>query len=210
MPDNNRSTRQADLRLTATDLAATRGGRAVFAGVSFSVVAGELMAVTGPNGSGKSTLLRVIAGLLRPAGGGVALAPTSEAKIGARLHYLGHLDALKAGLTVRQNLAYWATLWGEAADLDGALEAVDIEPLAGLPVAVLSAGQRRRAALARLLVAKRALWLLDEPATALDAAGEARLGRLLGDHLASGGLAVVATHLQLPVTPTVTLALDAS
>ena len=194
------------MRLTASALTAVRGGRTVFADLSFSLRAGELLAVTGPNGAGKSTLLRLIAGLLHPAGGSVRLEPADDTDIGVRSHYLGHLDALKPSLTVRQNLAFWARLWG-GGDPERALAAVALEPLADLHVAVLSAGQKRRVALARLLVAPRPLWLLDEPATALDATAEAALGRLIADHLAGGGMAIAATHRDLPVRPTATLTL---
>jgi heme exporter protein A len=178
----------------------------VFAGVSFSLGEGELLAVTGPNGAGKSTLLRLVAGLLRPAAGAVRLDPAGDDGLHHQVHYVGHLDALKPGLTVRQNLDFWRRLWsGEA--IGQALAAVGLESLADLPVAVLSAGQRRRVALARLLVAKRPLWLLDEPATALDAAAEAGLGRLISAHLAGGGMAIAATHRDLPVKATATLRL---
>jgi heme exporter protein A len=165
--------------------------------------------VTGPNGAGKSTLLRLVAGLLRPAAGSVALEGADDAATGAHSHYLGHLDALKPGLTVRQNLDFWRRLWG-GGDIDAALDAVGLEPLGDLHASVLSAGQRRRVALARLLVARRLLWLLDEPATALDSAAEAGLGRLIADHLAGGGMAIAATHRELPVRPTATLALGAA
>ncbi len=194
------------MRLTASGLSAVRGGRPVFADLSFTVAPGELLAVTGPNGAGKSTLLRLVAGLLKPAGGTVTLAGSDEPDIGTHSHYLGHLDALKPSLTVRQNLDFWRKLWG-GGDIEAALAAVGLEPLGDLHVAVLSAGQKRRVALARLLVARRLLWLLDEPATALDAAAEAGLGRLIADHLAGGGMAIAATHRNLPVSPTATLAL---
>jgi heme exporter protein A len=194
------------MHLTATGIAAVRGGRPVFAGLSFTLGPGELLAVTGPNGAGKSTLLRLIAGLLTPAAGTVVLAGADDAGIGTHSHYLGHLDALKPGLTVRQNLDFWRKLWG-GGDVDSALRAVGLEPLGDLHAAVLSAGQRRRVALARLLVARRPLWLLDEPATALDAAAEAGLGRLIADHLSGGGMAIAATHRDLPLKPAATLAL---
>ena len=197
------------MRLTATGLAAVRGGRPVFADLSFTLSPGELLAVTGPNGAGKSTLLRLVAGLLRPVAGTVVLEEAEDAAIGANAHYLGHLDALKPGLTVRQNLDFWRLLWG-GGDIDAALEAVGLEPLGDLHAAVLSAGQRRRVALARLLVAPRPLWLLDEPATGLDASAEAGLGRLIADHLSGGGMAIAATHRDLPLKPTATLALGAS
>lgn len=197
------------MRLTATDLAAVRGGRTVFAGLSFSVADGEILAVTGANGTGKSTLLRLIAGLLAPSAGAVGLDPKGEGGIASDLHYLGHLDALKSGLTVRQNLDFWRRLW-RGSGVEAALEAVGLGHLADLPVGVLSAGQRRRAAIARLLLARRPLWLLDEPATALDAAAESTFGRLISGHAASGGIAIVATHRDLPVKPSDTLALGAA
>jgi heme exporter protein A len=218
------------MRLTATGLSAERGGRQVFADVSFTVGSGELLAVIGPNGAGKSTLLRLICGLLpaaagtvvledsppperarsvgeaRPEGADAADLANRDTSIGENAHYLGHLDALKPGLTVRQNLDFWRRLWG-GGDIEVALDAVGLEPLGDLPASVLSAGQRRRVALARLLVARRPLWLLDEPTTALDTAAEDGLGRLIADHLASGGLAIAATHRDLPATPAATLTL---
>jgi heme exporter protein A len=194
------------MRLTGTSLSAVRGGRLVFADVGFSVGAGELLAVTGRNGAGKSTLLRLVAGLLPPAAGSVALEPGDAGELQANVHYLGHLDGLKAGLTVRQNLDFWRRLW-HGDDIAGALAAMRLEGLADLPVAVLSAGQRRRVALARLLVTRRPVWLLDEPATALDAAAEEGLGTLIAAHLAGGGLAIAATHRDLPLKPTQTLRL---
>jgi heme exporter protein A len=197
------------MHLTGSGLSAVRGGRTVFTGVSFSLLAGQSLAVTGANGAGKSTLLRLIAGLLTPAAGSIILDPAGEGGIGTRIHYLGHLDGLKTALTVRQNLEFWRTLWKGSA-VEPALARVDLAALADLPVDVLSTGQKRRVAIARLLIAPRPLWLLDEPATALDAAAEATLGRIIGEHLAGGGMAVVATHRDLPLAPMATLALGRS
>lgn len=197
------------MRLSGRDLTAVRGERTVFSGVSFSVAAGEALAVTGANGAGKSTLLRLIAGLLAPRAGSVALDPAPEGGVAASLHYLGHLDGLKSALTVRQNLDFWRTLW-RGSPVDAALERLGLGALADLPAGILSAGQRRRTAIARLLVAPRPLWLLDEPATSLDAGAEAALGGLIGEHLAGGGIAVVATHRALPLAEAATLALGAS
>jgi len=198
------------MRLSGRDLSAVRGGRTVFAGLSFAVGAGELLAVVGPNGAGKSTLLRLVAGLLRPAAGELSFdAPANDGEpteLATQVHYLGHLDALKPALTVRQNLAFWRKLW-DGGDIDAALAAVRLDHIGDLHVSALSAGQRRRVALARLLVAPRPVWLLDEPATALDSAAEEGLGRLIAAHLAGGGLAIAATHRDLPVAPTATLAL---
>jgi heme exporter protein A len=201
----------APLALISEDLAADRGGRTIFAGVSFALKGGDALAVRGPNGAGKSTLLRVVAGLLRPSAGAVTLAPQQPDRIGGRLHYAGHLDALKGALTVVDNLLFWARLWGaDPALADAALDAVGIARLATLPAAVLSAGQRRRAALARLLLAPRPLWLLDEPTASLDASGEALLGQFLSAHLARGGIALIATHADLPIAPTHVLTLGAA
>lgn len=192
------------MRLSGTDLAAVRGGRPIFDGLSFTVAAGEYLAVTGPNGAGKSTLLRIVAGLLKPDHGAIAIEPEREDGLAGALHYLGHLDGLKRVLTVRENLAYWRDVWGGDGDIDDALDAVELEGRDHLPVATLSAGQRRRVALARLRVARRPIWLLDEPTTSLDVAGEAMLGRLISAHLAEGGIVVAATHRDLAVAPTTT------
>jgi heme exporter protein A len=197
--------------LIAQNLAANRGGRAIFAGVSFALRSGDALAVTGANGAGKSTLLRLIAGLLRPAAGEVALLPAADGEEGGRIHYAGHLDALKSGLTVADNANFWARRWGrDELGADAALDRVGLAGLVNLPVAVLSAGQRRRAALARLLLAPRPLWLLDEPTASLDKAGEAMLGGMIGDHLRRGGIAIIATHAVLPIPPTQMLTLGAA
>ena len=196
------------MRLTATGLTAVRGGRAVFAQKSFAVASGELLAVNGPNGSGKSTLLRLVAGLVRPAAGAILLDPAPQEGLGQEIHYLGHLDALKPALTVDENLSFWRSLWrGEGLSPDEALDRVGLAHLADLPAGILSAGQRRRVAIARLLIARRPVWLLDEPTTALDAAAEKTLGRLIADHLSGGGIVLAATHRPLPVAPAATLAL---
>lgn len=189
--------RQARLmRLVADNLACRRGGRMVFTGVSFTVAAGEALLVTGRNGAGKSTLLRLLAGLLPPAAGRLGCeGGDPERSVGEQAHYVGHLDALKPGLSVRDNLAFWAT-WGDGGEtgVDPALAALALHSLADLPAAYLSAGQRRRLALARLAAVRRPIWLLDEPTAALDATAQAALAHLMRDHLAGGGLIVAATH----------------
>ena len=190
------------MRINGDDLAAQRGGRSVFSGVSFDLADGGLLAVTGPNGAGKSTLLRLIAGFMEPTAGRLIVEPEAMG-----LHYLGHLDGLKAALTVRQNLAFWQRVSGGGGDIAAALGRVGLASTIDLPVGVLSAGQRHRVAIARLLLAERPLWLLDEPATALDAAAERTLGAIIAGHIAGGGMAIVATHRPLPVAPTATLAL---
>jgi heme exporter protein A len=183
-------------RLSATGLGCIRGSRGVFEGVNLELSSGEALALTGPNGSGKSSLLRLIAGLLRPSAGRIELAGgTPESTIAEQAHYLGHLDALKPSLTVAENLGFWVRyLGGDIAALPGSLTALGLGGLSGLPAAYLSAGQRRRLSLARLIAVPRPIWLLDEPTSALDAAGQERLAGLMRDHLGGGGLIVVATH----------------
>lgn len=187
------------LSLHGRDLACERGGRLVFSGLGFEVAGGGALIVTGPNGAGKSSLMRVIAGLLRASAGKVALdGGDPELSVGQQCHYFGHLDALKASLTVEENLAFWRGFHGgPEADLGAALEAVGIRHLASLPAAYLSAGQRRRLSLARLLVSRRPVWLLDEPTSALDAASERRLSEIVAAHQAAGGIVVAATHQPL-------------
>jgi heme exporter protein A len=187
-------------------LTCLRGERLVFENLSFRAHAGEALLLTGPNGSGKSSLLRLMAGLLAPAAGrltwdGAAIADDPEDHR-ARLHYVGHLDALKPALTAVENLAFYAALRGRpaaAATLDRALARFRLDRLADTPARFLSQGQRRRTALARLLVAPAALWLLDEPTLALDDASLAALGAVLTDHLAAGGHVVAATHAPIAV-----------
>jgi heme exporter protein A len=185
--------------LTADELVCVRGGRQVFAGLSFALAPGEVLVLRGPNGSGKSSLLRLLAGFLAPAAGRLAWAgdrvADDLAAHRARLHYVGHLDAVKSLLTVRENLAFAAALGGAGAGgLEAALGGFDLAPLADLPARYLSAGQKRRLALARLLAGARPLWLLDEPGVGLDAANRERLEQALAEHRAAGGLAVLATH----------------
>jgi heme exporter protein A len=181
---------------SADNLTCVRGGRTVFAGLSFAVSGGEALTVTGRNGAGKSSLLRMIAGLVRVAGGRLALAGgEAEATIAEQAHYLGHQDALKSSLSVRENLAFWIEyLGGHRETLPAALDAVGLKRLAGLPAAYLSAGQRRRLSIARLAAVQRPIWLLDEPTSALDAQSQERLAALMQAHLAGGGLIVAATH----------------
>jgi heme exporter protein A len=190
--------------LEARGLACLRGERAVFAGVSFRLEPGAALLLTGANGAGKSSLLRLLAGLLPPAagallwGGGDALADRAEHA--RRLRYLSPQDALKPALTARENLLFAARLHGGGGDADAALGALGLLPLAELPVRLLSTGQRRRLALARLALAPAApLWLLDEPTLGLDAASVSRLGELLARHREGGGAVVAATHLPLPL-----------
>jgi heme exporter protein A len=198
------------MRLSATDLACRRGGREVFAGVSFSVAAGESLTIRGRNGAGKSSLLRMAVGLVRIAGGRLALeGGDPELTVGEQAHYLGHLDALKPSLSVEENLRFWSDFLGAAAvDLGEPLRAVGLDALAHLPAAYLSAGQRRRLSIARLLAVKRPLWLLDEPTSTLDAAAQTKLGEIMQAHLAGGGIILAATHIPLQLEGTRELNLD--
>jgi heme exporter protein A len=186
------------MTLSARALSCQRGGRSVFEGLGFSVAAGEALLVIGRNGAGKSSLLRMIAGLLRIAGGALSLTGGDpERSIGEQAHYLGHSDALKPALTVEENLAFWTAWLGGAGEPRDALAAVALETLAELPAAYLSAGQRRRLSIARLVAVKRPLWLLDEPTSALDTASQGVLLDLMRAHLAGGGIIMAATHLPL-------------
>ena len=184
------------MRLAGTDLACVRGGRLVFTGVSFAVPGGEALTVTGPNGAGKSSLLRTIAGLLRLASGRLELdGGTADVPLAEQVHYLGHLDALKPSLTVTENLVFWLRYLGSGEKVTAAaLDAVGLDGVARLPAGYLSAGQRRRLSIARLVGVKRPVWLLDEPTTALDLASQERLAKLMRDHLAGGGIVVAAAH----------------
>jgi heme exporter protein A len=184
------------MRLTATDLACIRGGRQVFSGISFAIQAGEALVITGPNGAGKSTLLRLLAGLLRPLAGALAFeGGDPELTLPEQAHYLGHQDALKPALSVTENLDFWVRfLGGQSVDLTTPLANVGLAGIAGLPAAYLSAGQRRRLSIARLIAVKRPIWLLDEPTAALDVAAQAMLADLMRAHLAGGGLIVAAVH----------------
>lgn len=184
------------LRLTASGLAVVRGFREVFSELSFELAGGELLALTGPNGAGKSSLLRLIAGLVRPSAGALALeGGDPELSIPEQAHYLAHQDAFKPALTVEENLRFWVRFAGaDEAALGEALAAVGLGSLADLPAAFLSAGQRRRLSVARLWAVARPLWLLDEPTSALDAAAQDRLAAIMADHLAAGGLIIAATH----------------
>jgi heme exporter protein A len=186
--------------LELRDIAAFRGERLVFEGISFRLDAGEALVLTGANGSGKTTLLRLLAGFVPPAAGNVlwqgAEALGDLPALGRRTSFLGHQDAVKAGLTVAENLSLGA---GGTDGQGAALEAMALADLADLPARFLSAGQKRRLAIARLVLQRRSLWLLDEPTTALDAASVAALGVVVAQHRAAGGIVVAATHLDLPL-----------
>ncbi|MDA9502521.1 heme ABC exporter ATP-binding protein CcmA [Bradyrhizobium sp. CCBAU 11357] len=189
------------MRLSGHGLRCVRGGREVFAGLDFAAVSGEAVAVVGRNGSGKTSLLRLIAGLLVPAGGTIALdGGDGELTLAEQCHYLGHRDALKPALSVAENLTFWADfLGGERFDAADSLAKVGLDHATHLPAGFLSAGQRRRLSLARLLTVRRPVWLLDEPTNALDVAGQDMFSGLMREHLAGGGMIVAATHAPLGV-----------
>ncbi len=191
------------MRLTADKLRLERGGRLLFSDLSFSVSAGDALIVTGPNGAGKSSLLRAIAGFLGLASGRLQLqGGDAEASLGEQAHYLGHADAMKGALTAGENLSFWAGALGGDSSRGAwlaALRRLGLAHVADFPVRALSAGQKRRVALARLLVAPRPLWLLDEPTTALDAASQAVFAQIMRERLADGGLIIAATHAPLGI-----------
>jgi heme exporter protein A len=189
------------MRLSGRGVTCVRGGRNVFSGLDFAISSGEVLAVTGANGSGKTSLLRLIAGLLLPAEGSIALeGGAGELTLAEQAHYLGHRDALKPALSVEENLLFWRNfLGGEVFEAEASLKAVALDHAAHLPAAYLSAGQRRRLSLARLLAVRRPVWLLDEPTAALDVAGQELFVGLMRDHLARGGLIVAATHTALGI-----------
>ncbi len=192
-------------RLCIEALALARGERLLFDGFALTVEAGEAVALTGANGAGKTSLLRAVAGLLRPTTGEIAfygaageIEPDEARATG--LHLLGHHDGLKPGRTAGEELGFW-TRWlgGTEHDQTRAIEALELKPLLALEVRKLSAGQRRRLALARLVAAPRRLWLLDEPLAPLDAARRAGFGELMRTHLDQGGMVLAAVHDPLPI-----------
>ena len=188
--------------LQIDQLSCRRGGRDVFRDLSFRADAGDAVLLRGPNGAGKSTLLRVIAGMLPPTGGDVRLGDSALAQdrsaLQERIAYAGHLDAVKPALTVQQNLSLWAGIFGvPKTPVPDVLARFDLERIADRPVAQCSAGQKRRLGLARLPVIGRPLWLLDEPTVSLDTTASALVADLIRDHCTKGGIAIVATHIDL-------------
>ena len=182
------------MQLVADNIACMRGGREVFARLSFAVGGGEALLVTGRNGAGKSSLLRVIAGLVRLSGGGLTLEGGADAPVGEQVHYLGHQDAVKPALSVLENLSFWTGYLGGGGNPLAALKTMGLGALADLPAAYLSAGQKRRLSIARLIAVKRPIWLLDEPTSALDAPSQATLIKLMRAHLRGRGLIIAASH----------------
>jgi heme exporter protein A len=185
--------------IEASNLTLVRGGRALFRGLSFRVEAGRMLAVEGANGAGKTSLLRLVAGFLAPGSGTIRVGEADDAEErGKRIGWLGHHDAVKPQMSVAENLSFFSSLYG-GAGVAQALETVGLARLADVPGQYLSAGQRKRVALARLIVGARPVWLMDEPLASLDAAGKAVAAALVAAHCAKGGIAVVATHEPLGI-----------
>ncbi|TIL69420.1 heme ABC exporter ATP-binding protein CcmA [Mesorhizobium sp.] len=188
------------MRLIAENLGGERGGEAVFSGINFALGKGQALIVTGPNGAGKSTLLRIVAGLLPVAAGRLLVEGGGEdfPSVASACHYLGHQNAMKTALSVAENLRFWRDFSGaDFLSAEEALAMVGLDGIGHLPFGYLSTGQRRRAAIAKLLVSRRPLWLLDEPTAGLDKASEERFGGLMREHLDEGGIIIAATHLPL-------------
>ena len=196
------------MQLVAEDLVLSRGGRVIVDRLSFTVASGEALLLTGRNGAGKTTLIRALAGFLAPASGSVRLDGFDpERDMREACHYVGHLNANKASFTVAENLRFWQRYLGGSAAADGSADADDrlhaamqrfeIDSLADIPAGYLSAGQKRRLGLCRLVLAQRPLWLLDEPTVSLDTQSTRLLAEVVGEHRAGGGLVIAATHLAL-------------
>jgi heme exporter protein A len=188
------------MKLVADRLACVRGRRTLFSELSFVVEPGKALILMGPNGAGKTSLIRIVAGLLAPADGRVAVdGGEQERGLAEQCHYVGHLNAVKASLTVEENAGFWARyLGGGASHIEGALATFGLAGLRDIPAGYLSAGQKRRLGLARVLLAERPIWLLDEPSASLDAGAQEMLASAVNAHMAGGGLVVAATHVTLP------------
>jgi heme exporter protein A len=185
--------------LTVSSLYCSRGGHEILADLSFSVAPKTMLLLRGPNGAGKSTLLMCLAGILRPDEGTIDWQGRDpEALPGADMHFIGHRPAIKSGLTVRENLGFWADIHGVGPQfVDKALESAGLAHAADFDAAYLSAGQVRRLSLARLIAIPRPIWLLDEPTAALDAQGDQWVAELIEQQVQNGGLVVAATHLDI-------------
>lgn len=205
------------MQLVAENLVLSRGGRTIVEGLSLRLDGGEALILTGANGSGKTTLLRALAGFLAPVSGSIRIARDGDEREGRELaHYVAHLDGIKAHLTVAENLRFWASYLGSKADGDleerlaAALERFGLAGLSDIPAGYLSAGQKRRVALARLAAVQRPVWLLDEPTVSLDAGSVDRLIGAIEAHVTGGGIAVIATHVSLGLSRSRELRLGAA
>jgi len=197
---------QDKLSLRVESLSLSRGGRVLFEGLSFAAAPSSYVEVRGANGAGKTSLLRAIAGLLRPSAGRIALEDAEDAALA--MHYIAHANALKPNASVASHARYWAGLFGGVLD-DGVLARVGLSGLEERVTRTLSQGQARRLALSRLLIAPRPVWLLDEPAAALDASGHKLVSEMIEAHRADGGIVIAAVHEPLGPTPSQTLTVGA-
>ncbi|MBX3520086.1 MAG: heme ABC exporter ATP-binding protein CcmA [Xanthobacteraceae bacterium] len=196
------------MRLTANGISCVRGGRKLYDGLSFSLTGGELLLLSGANGAGKTSLLRQVAGLLPLSGGEIGF---EGGDLAEETHFVGHASGIKDTLSVAENLHFWCALYGSAdAATEDALARLKLAPLAMLPARVLSAGQKRRLALSRLLAIRRAIWLLDEPDAALDAEGRETLLSIIAGYRARGGIVIVASHAALDLAPSKEIVLGAA
>jgi len=208
-------TRLFSTGLSVADVAVSRGGRRIVEGASFTLRPGEALLMRGPNGSGKTTLLRAVAGLAAIEGGEARLIregadETGESARRAAIIYCGHANSVKAAMSGRQNLRFWTALYNAPADrIDAAIDAFDLGAFVAAPAGALSAGQRRRLGLARLVISGRPLWLLDEPTAAVDVASSARLSGVIAAHRARGGAVIVATHDGLKLDDALTVHINA-
>lgn len=189
---------QTSIQLIVNNMAAMRGTRIVFRNLDLTAKAGDAFAIIGPNGAGKTTFLRCVAGLLAPLSGSVTLTGgNDERSVGEQCHYIGHLNGIKPALSVKENLQFYYRFLGGGGDIAMAAERLALSELEEIPAAYLSAGQKRRLGLARLLCARRPVWLLDEPAVSLDKASQGILGQIVADHLHGGGIVLAVTHMPL-------------
>lgn len=202
------------MQLELSNVSVDRGHRTIVSDISIQIAAGHALTLKGPNGVGKTTLIRAIAGFLKPSAGTIELSGTAnDSTVPENAHYIGHLNALKTGLTVWENLMFWSTFYGSSeseVSCDNAVNRLDLGDLTEIPAGYLSAGQKRRLALARLLSAHRQVWLLDEPTVSLDAHSTSKLASIVDEHLTQGGIVVSATHIPLGISNEVELVLAAA
>ncbi len=190
------------MEISGKGLACERGGRLVFTGLDFSATGGRMLVLRGPNGAGKTSLLRLIAGLAEPAAGGLSFTGAGEdGEIAPHVHFVAHQDAIKLHLTVEENLVFWAGFLG-GGNIETALDALNLRALRAFHAQRLSAGQKRRLGLARLALAPRPVWLLDEPTVGLDTHSQGLLAKLMTTHLEAGNIIIASTHIDLPVPST--------
>ncbi len=213
LPHHTENAATSSVVLECRDLCVERGGRRVLEGISLALVEGQALIVRGANGAGKSTLLRTLAGFITPVSGTLTWrdenALDNRAALQDQVHYLGHQDPIKLVLSVHDNLSIWTGILGDDCNIDGALEWFGLAHLANTPARYLSAGQRRRLALARMVAIQRPLWLLDEPSVSLDRLAAGQLEILIDNHRKTGGIVVVATHGEIDIDRAHTITLEA-